>query len=438
MLVRLFGENFRSLKSPFELSLVAADFKREEDRKRGVVECKLSGSDEPLRLLRVAAVYGPNASGKSTILLASRALNWLATESSQRARPGSKIPPYEPFELDPQCRGAPIHLGCDVVHRESVLRYQVWYTRDEIQRETLDQLTAESQISLIDREASGEVHGSLLESSEANRLYVKEMQPNVSVLSKLAQHGPHRGEESARPFYRTILQSTRYEDYSSAATGPRIDLTGGQAERFADDKDYRRWIMTKLIQPADIGICDVETSREPLDLPDAIKEQITAAGGPVDLPDRHVVVNFVHAGLDTRTLDFAYESAGTQKLYHISDDWWALAFEHITLFADELGASLHPRLLNQLVSAINRPVSSDTRSQLVLTTHETSLLESLDGEPPALRRDQVYFMSKTHLGESKLFSLAEFKEEARPVHNIRKRYMSGQYGALPSVEGLSL
>lgn len=39
---------------------------------------------------------------------------------------------------------------------------------------------------------------------------------------------------------------------------------------------------------------------------------------------------------------------------------------------------------------------------------------------------------------AKLFSLSEFKEDARPVHNIRKRYLSGLYGAIPAVDQLSL
>lgn len=77
-------------------------------------------------------------------------------------------------------------------------------------------------------------------------------------------------------------------------------------------------------------------------------------------------------------------------------------------------------------------------SQLVFATHDTGLLESQDGQPPALRRDQVYFTNKDTQGASELYSLAEFKESARPVHNIRKRYLSGLYGAIPSVEKLSL
>src|ERR1017187_5585272 len=98
MLVRLFGSNFRSLKGEFELSLVAADLKRKEDRDRGVIEVPIAGMTEPLRLLRCVGIYGPNASGKSTVLTATRALRWLGTDSSARSKPDAKIPAYEPFQ----------------------------------------------------------------------------------------------------------------------------------------------------------------------------------------------------------------------------------------------------------------------------------------------------------------------------------------------------
>lgn len=125
MLVRLFGSNFRSLKGPFELSMVAADFKRKEDRDRGVIEVPITGMAEPLRLLRCLAIYGPNASGKSTVLSAARALRSLGTDSSAGSKPGAKIRMYEPFILDDASRAAPIELGCDVVYKKSILRYEM-------------------------------------------------------------------------------------------------------------------------------------------------------------------------------------------------------------------------------------------------------------------------------------------------------------------------
>jgi uncharacterized protein len=437
MLVRLFGSNFRSFKGNFELSMVAADLKRDEDRDRGIIKVQIAGLKEPLRLLRTVALYGPNASGKSTVLTAALALRWLATASSAQSKPGAQIPTYEPFLLDDESRSAAIHLGCDVVFRKSLLRYEITYGAKAIRRESLTILGEDDESKLIDRQSAREVHGDLITGSAANQLYVKEMQPNVAVLSKLAQHGPHKGKESVQPYYEAIRNATRHRDYADAAVS-RIKLGDTEGDRFADNHAYREWIMQHLINAADLGICDVETRRELFDVPDFIKEQLAKDVSGFQLPEKRVVVSFVHNGKASQAINFSHESSGTQKLFNIAPDWWKLSKERVTLLADELSAGLHPRLLDRLIRAVNDAPTARVRSQLIFTTHDTGLLESQDGQPPALRRDQVYFTKKDADGASELYSLAEFKDDARPVHNIRKRYLSGLYGAIPSGEKLSL
>ncbi len=436
MLVRLFGHNFRSFKGEFELSTVAADLKREEDRGRGTIEVPIAGSTEPLRLLRALAIYGPNASGKSTLIVAAGALRWLVVHSSAQAEPHARISPYEPFLLENKSRTGSIRLGCDVVHNKSLLRYEIVFEENFISKETLVSIDENEEVPLIDRLPSGEVRGQLIAHSDANKLYVKEMQPNVAVLSKLAQHGPHKGKESARPYFDSIERSTRYQDYSNLS---KVQFLGRRAEQFADDPEYREWIMHHLIRVADVGIRDVEARLETVEIPDHLKKAFSQSNDPFKLPEKELVVSFVHGGKFRGTIPFSDESAGTKKLFNLADDWWSLAKESFTLFADELGSGLHPRLLDRLVRAANDPpVPESIRSQLIFTTHDTGLLESQDGLPPALRRDQVYFTKKDNEGASELYSLTEFKEDARPVHNIRKRYLSGLYGAIPSVEKVSL
>ena len=129
------------------------------------------------------------------------------------------------------------------------------------------------------------------------------MQPNVSVLSKLAQHGPHRGKESAQPYYRAIRDATRYSDYSGAAIY-HLGLVSSHNERFAKDDPYREWIMDYLIKEADFGICDVHTRRVKFKLPEesrAIGEKGT------ELPSTLTLVSFVHEGSSRQPIDFSFE-----------------------------------------------------------------------------------------------------------------------------------
>ncbi len=437
MLVRLFGRNFRSLKEPFELSMVAADYRREEDRTRGVVEVPIAGAAEPLRLLRTVAIFGANASGKSTILNASRALHWLVVRSSAHSKPKGKIPPYEPFLLDDTSCEEPIELGCDVVHHDTLIRYEIKYGKKAIVSERLIAFDEKGETVLIDRQPKSDVSGDLILRSDANRLYVKGMQPNVAVLSKLAQHGPHKGPESVIPYYSAILNATRHEDYSGAAIS-MSHIGRPEDEQFADEPEYREWIMKHLIRPADVGICDVEVRREMI--PDSIRKLLgqLADGNEPKPPEERVVVSFVHEGTFKKTIGFEDESSGTRKLFNLKGDWWTLANENVTILADELTASLHPRLLDSLVRAVNDNPNTHVKSQLIFATHDTGLLEPRDGLPPALRRDQVYFTKKNSQGATELYSLTEFKDGARTVHNIRKRYLSGLYGAIPAAAEISL
>lgn len=437
MLVQLFGENFRSFKGEFELSMVAADLKNEHDKHRGVIEVELAGTTEKLKLLRTVAIFGHNATGKSSILQSAAALNWLIRSSSSVGKPGGRISPYEPFQLDTMSRKQPVKLGCLVVFEKSLLRYEIKYDEKTIVYEKLVRINSGGEQILLERTENGGVVGELIERSDANKLYVQGMQPNVGVLSKLAQHGPSQGSDSVIPFYEVLSGATQFNDLVDASAGRHHIFPNNFSDKFFDDQEYQKWIMEKLILVADIGIAGVKIKKVKTDFPDQLRQEFEKTTGK-KLPEHDYDVRFVHHGKTPGPIEFGEESAGTQKLFNMAPYWWRLANDDISLFADELGASIHPRLLDALIRAVNDPPITRMKSQLIFATHDTGLLEGHDGQPPALRRDQVYFTKKNENGISELYSLAEFKERQTGVHNLRKRYLSGLYGAIPMVERISL
>ena len=131
--------------------------------------------------------------GKSTVLHAAQALRWLGTDSSPRSMPLADIGPYEPFLLDEESEKNPISLGCDVYFDGSILRYEIEYEKKSILSEQMILLDGKTEAKLIDRTPSGKVSGDLIKRRRANRLYVKKMQPNVTVLSKLCTAWTPRG-----------------------------------------------------------------------------------------------------------------------------------------------------------------------------------------------------------------------------------------------------
>ena len=95
---------------------------------------------------------------------------------------------------------------------------------------------------------------------------------------------------------------------------------------------------------------------------------------------------------------------------------------------DELEASLHPALAQQIVRQFNDPATNPGNAQLIFTTHDTNLLGTTLGEP-ALRRDQVWLTEKDNEGATVLYPLTDYKP--RKAENIERGYLQGRYGAIP-------
>ncbi|HUY45856.1 MAG TPA: AAA family ATPase [Streptosporangiaceae bacterium] len=84
MLLRFEVSNHRSILEPVELSMIAVDEDRPSTRGFDLLA---------ERVLAIAGVYGPNASGKSNVL---EALAWLSTAVGRSLRAWDEFIPREP------------------------------------------------------------------------------------------------------------------------------------------------------------------------------------------------------------------------------------------------------------------------------------------------------------------------------------------------------
>ena len=89
---------------------------------------------------------------------------------------------------------------------------------------------------------------------------------------------------------------------------------------------------------------------------------------------------------------------------------------------DEMSARLHPLLTKLIVDIFQ--ASSNTKAQLIFTTHDISLLNNNQ-----FRRDEVVFVDKNEHGESSLYALSDLK--VREDATFSKDYLQGKYGAIP-------
>jgi len=122
--------------------------------------------------------------------------------------------------------------------------------------------------------------------------------------------------------------------------------------------------------------------------------------------------------------DLEEESAGTRRLFDLLGLWQTALDKGLTLFVDELDASMHPLMVRKLIQSYHDPEINRNDAQLVFTTHDTSLLS-----PANIRRDQVWFTKKDAEGSTRLYSLEDYRP--RKDEALEKGYLAGRYGAIP-------
>jgi hypothetical protein len=420
MLIELFGRNFGPFRDEFRLSMLATDI--DPGDKRGVVEVPIEGDDEPLRLLRCAAIYGPNASGKSWLLRAASALGYLI-EYSATVSSDEPIGPYVPFALDEQSRARPAMLGVRAVIQRAVYEYWVEFEETRFTQERLARLAPGEETVLFERRGQ-DVTGPWT-TQEQFALLAKSFRPNALLLSLADRLAPDLAGGVAVGMRRLLSHS----DLSGFRFPPFVATSRAARRAHEDAAGFGAWLRPWLVA-ADVGIVDYR--------PKASSSYFEVEQSPEDdKPQRRrrpvFELSFVHAGAQGGAeLRQSQESLGTLKVVELAPYIYDLTHGHENraYFIDEIDVSVHPVLLESLIRHFNcETPAEEVRGQLILVTHETSIL---DGEArlAPLRRDQVYLTEKGNDGASRLYSVAEFKE--RNNLNLRKRYLEGRYGALPS------
>ena len=415
MLIELFGRNFGPFRDEFHLSMLATDIDPGTDR--GVVNVSIEGEDEPLRLLRCAAVYGPNASGKSRLLLAARAVGHLIERSADFTS-DDPLRPYDPFLLDEKSATAPVMLGIRGVIGRSVYEYVIEFEKTRFVLETLTQLAPGEKRVLFERHEQS-VTGPWVEESQF-ALLARAFRPNAALLSLAERLAPSLDCGLA-------LRIRRLLGYPRLWDRPP-DVSAPAARRAARDRAGFGTFLLNWLRAADVGIQDYTVEK----LPVADQPVVGTERAPRRRRDEFKLT-FAHSGLHGPVgLDYYQESLGTLEIVELAPYIHDLIYgdELRAFFIDEIGASVHPVLLQALIRQFNCETPPESiRGQLIFATHETLVLDA-EAKSAPLRRDQVYLTEKDATGASRLYSIAEFKE--RNNLNLRRRYLQGRYGALPS------
>ena len=159
---------------------------------------------------------------------------------------------------------------------------------------------------------------------------------------------------------------------------------------------------------------------------------IPISGIEIDESNNKHQIKTTHSFGENRsyTLNINEESLGTQKVMMLLPTIIDVLEKGGVLFADELDARIHPKLLEFIIKLFSSREKNPEGAQLIHTSHDVTTMRN-----DIYRRDEIWFVARDQNGSSQLYSLLEFRNEngivPRPDASFNKQYLAGRYGADP-------
>jgi abortive infection protein, putative len=416
MLLNFAVTNYRSIKDRQVLSLMAVDGLPHEE--------SLQESKGGIRALPLALLFGANASGKSNILRAFRAMRRMVL-GSVRLNPEDTLDEYDPFLLSEETKEEETVFEIEFLYnqgsKERHYRYGFSFTSKAIEEEWLYRVGKKANICLFSREKDDiSIGKSFSEGKDKGEALNK----NRLFLSLVAQL---KGELSI-----SIISWFRLCNFASALRSERympktFELLKSKTEYAEKAKAF--------LQNIDVSIQDLSIKEEiiekenlPKELPKVLSDLLKETKG--------LRVQSTHNRYDSHG-DLAgeevfelrqQESEGTQKVAELLGLIFSTLEQGDLLVIDELDAKLHPLLTRAIIQLFTNPKMNKQGAQLIFTTHDTNQL-NLD----YVRRDEIWFTEKNQREETQLYAHIEF-DDFEESDLIADEYVIGRYGAIPRIK----
>lgn len=415
MLLEFTVKNFRSIQDDQIFSLVA-----NKDRALEDTNCFDSGLSTIPKLVRSALIYGPNASGKSNLILAMTMMKDVVLNSAVGIREGDKFVNIIPFLFDQDNIEKPTEF--EITYLQNGVRYQYGFAVNNIQivKEWLLVYKARKSQRWFERNYNNDTEtyewhfGSHLLEKAKHDLWKDSTRNNALFLSTAV----NLNSEQLRPIY-----SWFYHKLVINLGMPPIS-SNFNVEYLKNEENKALFI--KFLQAADLGITDIEyESRKVKITPIELNYSGSATVGTTK-DDEISIVKFCHKGANNENikLPFDHESHGTRKLSFYIEPILNVLKEGSIFVVDELESGLHPKMVQFIINLFHDSDLNTNNAQLIFSTHQTSLLDT-----KFLRRDQIWFMEKNNKDASVLYPLTDLAP--RISENIEKGYLQGRFGAIP-------
>ncbi len=419
-------KNYRSVRDEQVLSFEATKDKTLEEH---YVVTK-----NKTRVLKMAIMYGANASGKTNILLALDFLRDLILNPKVNKEDKTG---YIPFLLDDFSKGQNGHFEISFFIDQNLFNYRIELNANYIVSEKLMYYPG-SRPALIfhrtydeTRELTQMEYGSKINLKSTDKAVLQgNTIRNMSVVSAFSKTNiDFRELEMVYHYFRNEVMRL---------VQPGTNLFGWTSKKVEESEQTMDFILN-LLNNADFNITKINLKEREFELDDVKKSSIESSNIPTQekekllSKDKIKLKEFYFTHLvnkkENYELPIFLESAGTQRYYGLGGVLNDALKHDRCLLIDEIENSLHPDLV---VHFINTFLVNSREAQLIFTTHDLNIMEEQD----SLRKDVIWFTEKNKIGYTELFSISDFN--FRKTLSFVNAYKSGKFGAKPNLGSIYL
>jgi AAA15 family ATPase/GTPase len=431
MLITFSVANWRLFRDEVTFSMVAT---AEKQKKETLADLSLGS-----KLLPIAAIYGANASGKTSLI---KALAFVKEFVVNGSLPDSAIN-IDTFALDEKFLKKPSSFKVQICILDQYYEFSFTADRQKIREERLVQILKTTEKELYHRKGKTFEFNNPLAKDKRLKFISEGTRDNQLFLTNSVS----QNVELQHPVFKSI-----YNWFKESLVILMTESRFHAFQRFIQETDPLSAKVSKLLPLLNTGIVGLEgrdVDIDTLGLPAPFLQKLKSMGEGVsagigNLVDDMLVIKNEKGVLKAKRLmakhrkvdgsevffNMRDESDGSKRCIHLLPMFIDLVSEGPAkvYVIDEIDRSLHSELFIQLLEFYLGHCEAHKRSQLIFTTHN---LLTMDQD--LLRRDEMWVTERDQEGAASLISFGEYKE-VRNDKDIRKSYQQGRLGGVPKIQ----
>ena len=384
-----------------------------------------------LRLLKIALIYGANASGKTSIL---KALNFLRDLVLEPVIQKNHELDFQPFLFDSETPKQNSIFTIEFLQNGTKYFYEVVFSHKAIINEVLN-FYKPNKANIFKRKT--DIDNELTEIEFGSKIKIDKLTEKNLEANTLWNNTVLGGFLKTNVDIIELKEAVDwFDDYLRPLIYSQTQLEGFVTSK-VDNGEISKQDIIRILKKADFQISDIiiqeDQNEPPIGIIDFLKNKLKNSPKEIKFLEENgkikaVNIEFEHTvNQEKYSLQLELESQGTRRYYGFAG-LLALLIQNSTAFSiDELESSLHPDLYKHFILSF---LLNTSHSQIIATTHNRELLDNKE----IFRNDAIWFTEKNENCATELYSLSDFDTSViRDTSNVFNAYKIGKLGGVPNL-----